>query len=55
MVIVTHELPFAAQVADRVVFFDKGKVVEEGTPEKILRNPSDSRTKKFLSAVAAVG
>ncbi|MEE6280624.1 amino acid ABC transporter ATP-binding protein [Georgenia sunbinii] len=48
MVIVTHEMSFAAEVADRVVFMDGGVVVETGTPAQILANPQHARTKRFL-------
>jgi polar amino acid transport system ATP-binding protein len=48
MVIVTHEIPFAREVADRVLFMDGGVFVEEGRPEDILDNPSAQRTKAFL-------
>lgn len=48
MIIVTHEIDFAASVCDRIVFMDKGVVVEEGPPEKILKNPDMDRTREFL-------
>lgn len=48
MVIVTHEMSFAAEVCDRVLFMDKGVVVEEGPPEVIFRNPANERTRNFL-------
>lgn len=48
MLIVTHEMEFAKEVADRVVFMDKGVIVEEGTPEQVLVNPKHERTKEFL-------
>ena len=48
MVIVTHEMAFARDVADRVVFMDGGVIVEEGTPEQIIGNPRNQRTKAFL-------
>ena len=51
MVVVTHEMGFARDVADRVVFMDKGYVVEEGTPEKIFNQPENQRTKEFLARV----
>ncbi|HAU11594.1 MAG TPA: hypothetical protein DCS41_09005 [Gammaproteobacteria bacterium] len=51
MLVVTHELGFAARVADRVVFMDKGVVIEEGPSEKVLKNPSQLRTREFLSMV----
>ena len=48
MLIVTHEMEFAREVADRVVFMDKGVIAEEGTPEQIFNNPTEERTKEFL-------
>ena len=51
MVIVTHEMNFAREVADRVIFMDKGKIVEEGTPEEIFGNPKSERLKEFLSSM----
>jgi len=48
MLIVTHEMEFAKEVADRVVFMDKGVIVEEGHPEQIFNNPAQERTKEFL-------
>jgi len=51
MAVVTHEMGFAREVADRVIFMDKGYVVEEGTPEKIFSNPENQRTKEFLARV----
>lgn len=51
MLVVTHELSFARRVADRVVFIDKGSIVEEGTAESVLERPKDPRTREFLSAV----
>ncbi|MDN4492658.1 amino acid ABC transporter ATP-binding protein [Ureibacillus aquaedulcis] len=48
MLIVTHEMEFAREVSDRVVFMDKGVIVEEGTPEQVLVNPKQERTKEFL-------
>jgi polar amino acid transport system ATP-binding protein len=51
MVVVTHEMGFAKEVADRVIFMDEGKIMEEGTPEQIFENPQGERTKAFLSKV----
>jgi polar amino acid transport system ATP-binding protein len=51
MMIVTHEMRFAEQVADRVAFFDGGQIVEQGPPEHIFHHPSHDRTKAFLRAV----
>ena len=48
MIIVTHEMKFAEGVADKVLFMDKGVVVEEGAPEVILENPKEERTRQFL-------
>jgi putative lysine transport system ATP-binding protein len=48
MLIVTHEMAFAKEVADRVVFMDKGVIAEEGSPEQIFNNPTEERTKEFL-------
>ena len=51
MIIVTHEIGFAREVADRVIFMDGGYIVEEGTPEEILVNPKEPRTIDFLNKV----
>ena len=51
MVVVTHEMGFARDVADRVVFMSDGVIVEEGTPEEIFSNPREQRTRDFLSCV----
>ena len=51
MVIVTHEMGFAREVADRVLFMDGGYIVEEGTPEEVFSNPKHPRTKDFLNKV----
>ena len=51
MIVVTHELGFAREVADRVVYMDAGRIVEEGPPSQILGAPIEPRTKAFLSAV----
>lgn len=51
MVVVTHEMGFARQVADRVIFIDEGVIVEEGTPAEIFDSPREDRTKRFLSKV----
>lgn len=48
MVVVTHEIEFAGAVSDRVIFMDEGMVQEEGTPEEVLTNPKNERTKAFL-------
>ncbi len=51
MVVVTHEMGFAREVADRVLFIDNGTVAEEGTPDQLFNNPQNPRTKEFLSKV----
>ncbi|MDI6880890.1 MAG: amino acid ABC transporter ATP-binding protein [Desulfitobacteriaceae bacterium] len=51
MVVVTHEMGFARQVADRVVFMDEGEILEQGTPEHFFSNPTHERTKLFLSRI----
>ncbi len=51
MVVVTHEMGFAKEVADRVIFMDEGVIVEEGTPDEIFNNPESDRLKSFLSKV----
>jgi polar amino acid transport system ATP-binding protein len=51
MIIVTHEMGFAREVADRVLFIDEGQIKEEGSPEELFKNPKDERLKEFLSKV----
>jgi polar amino acid transport system ATP-binding protein len=51
MIVVTHEMGFAKEVADKVVFIDKGQIVESGSPKQVLDNPKESRTKAFLNKV----
>lgn len=51
MVIVTHEIGFARNVSDRIIFMDKGVVAEEGTPEAVIDNPKNERTKAFLKLI----
>ena len=51
MVVVTHEVGFARQVADQVVFMDEGVIVERGTPEQVIDNPREARTQEFFSKV----
>ena len=51
MVVVTHEMGFAREVSDRVVFMDGGYIIEEGTPQEVINNPQNSRTKDFLDKV----
>ena len=51
MVVVTHEMGFAKEVGDRIIFMDNGNIVEQGTPEEIFSNPKNPRTIDFLSKV----
>ena len=51
MVVVTHEMGFAKEIANRIIFMDEGKNLEEGTPQEIFNNPKNPRTKDFLSKV----
>ena len=51
MIVVTHEMGFAREVADRVIFMCDGKIAEEGTPEEIFSNPQNPRTKQFLDSI----
>lgn len=51
MVVVTHEMDFAREVADRVIFMDKGYIVEEGSPKEVFENPKNDRTREFLARV----
>ena len=52
MVIVTHEMPFARAVSDRVVFLDGGVIVEQGDPHQVIEHPREERTRQFLSRYA---
>lgn len=51
MLFVTHEIGFAREVCDRMIFMDEGRVVEDGPPEAILSNPQNERTRHFLTPV----
>jgi len=51
MVVVTHEMGFAREVADRIIFMDDGQIVETGTPEEFFANPREERTRRFLSQI----
>ena len=51
MIVVTHEMGFASQVADRVIFMDAGQIVEQGPPAQVLSDPQEPRTRNFLGAV----
>ena len=49
MVVVTHEMAFAKEVGDRVVFVDRGVILEQGSPREVFGNPKENRTREFLS------
>lgn len=51
MIVITHEMGFAKEVANRIIFFDEGRIVEENTPEEFFKNPKQERTKLFLSQI----
>jgi polar amino acid transport system ATP-binding protein len=51
MIVVSHEMGFAREVADRIIFMDHGTIIEEGTPEHFFQNPTHDRTKLFLSQI----
>ena len=51
MVCVTHEMGFAKEVASRIIFIDKGKIAEDGTPEEVFGNPKNPRLREFLSKI----
>lgn len=51
MVVVSHEMGFAREVADRAIFMDEGRIIEEGTPDRLFNNPREERTRTFLSKV----
>ena len=51
MIVVTHEMEFAREVSDRVVFMDKGVIAEEGSPDQIFNHPAQERTRVFLSRI----
>ena len=51
IMIVTHEMSFAKEIATRIVFIDKGKIIEEGTPEEFFEHPKTARVKEFLDKV----
>ena len=55
MVVVTHEMGFAREVADRVIFMDQGVIAEEGTPEAMFTNPTNERTRSFLKRILREG
>jgi len=51
MIVVTHEMGFAREVADRVIFMDEGRIIEEGAPAEVLGNPKEERTRAFMSKI----
>ena len=51
MIIVTHQIDFAKEISDRIIFMEDGKIVEEGAPEEILVNPKKKRTKDFINSI----
>ncbi len=51
MIVVTHEMGFAKEVADRVILFDEGELIEENTPEEFFSNPKSERSKLFLNQI----
>jgi polar amino acid transport system ATP-binding protein len=55
MVLATHEMGFATQVADEVCFLESGSIIERGTPEQVLRNPVNPKTQEFLKRVHQLG
>jgi polar amino acid transport system ATP-binding protein len=55
MIIVTHEMAFARDVADRVIFMDGGVIVEQGAAEEVINHPKEERTRKFLAGYSRSG
>jgi polar amino acid transport system ATP-binding protein len=55
MILATHEMSFAREVADKVCFLDAGRILEEGPPEQIFSDPQETRTRAFLSRVIEAG
>jgi len=55
MLIATHEMGFARDIADRVCFLDAGTIIEEGPPEQILSDPQEARTRQFLQRIIEAG
>ena len=51
MIVVTHEMRFAREVADKIVYMDQGNIIEVGTPEDVFDNPQQERTQEFLSRI----
>ena len=55
MLIATHEMGFARDIADRVLFLDQGRILEEGPPERLFSGPQDPRTRQFLQRIIEAG
>jgi polar amino acid transport system ATP-binding protein len=55
MLIATHEMGFAREIADRVCFLDQGRILEQGPPERIFTDPSEARTQEFLRRIIEAG
>ena len=55
MVIATHEMGFARDIADRICFLDAGRIIEEGPPEQVLVDPAEPRTRQFLQRIIEAG
>lgn len=51
MMVVTHEMGFAREVADRILFMDEGRIIEEGTPKELFNDPKEERTREFLGRI----
>jgi ABC-type polar amino acid transport system ATPase subunit len=51
LVVISHEIGFAREVADRILFFDEGLLVEEGTPDRFFQEPREERTRRFLAQI----
>ena len=54
MIVVSHEMSFAREVADRIIFMDEGYIVEQGSPHKLFNNSKSERTRRFLSMLGSV-
>jgi len=51
MIVITHEMGFAREVADEIIFFDEGKIIEKSSPDKFFNCPKEKRTKEFLNQI----
>ena len=54
MIVVTHEMSFAKDVANKIIFMDEGKILEEGTPEDIFENPKHERVREFIGGIGTI-